>query len=218
MRTVAERTADEKRKRSKTHAERQTRQETQTPHRPDRLLPAAGRHCHPGHSEPEVLRDRPAGDGPLQRPLLDQLRRPGALARELRTANTGRPLPTAVDHAPSGLAWAERAGELVAWTVPHLVNRQDVHGGYRSAWQVGKQITGKDGQTQTLGLITTRTNLTLKKLVWHFRVGRRQDIIGLHAIGPDNTCKWGGWDFDCKQGDVRTRRRNYRRATELYNP
>jgi hypothetical protein len=98
---------------------------------------------------------------------------------------------------------------LVPWVVCHLVNREDRHGGYNSIAQV------RAGYVK--GLLATRGRLTLKRLVWHFRVARRADIIGLHAIAPDNTCKWAAWDFDNKEKDEDTRRRNYRAAKRLYH-
>ena len=93
--------------------------------------------------------------------------------------------------SPEGEAWRKQAGELVAWTERHLVNRTDIYGCYMTD---GSQFTAKDG-------------LTPKILAKHFRPITAADIIGLHTTaaeqvdGPSgpvvsSTCRWTTNDID----------------------
>ncbi len=77
-------------------------------------------------------------------------------------------------------AWAERAGELAAWSLARLANRTDAWGCYTAAG----------------GQATARGSLTLARLARHFRAAGRADLLGLHTAGPDNLSLGGALDID----------------------
>jgi hypothetical protein len=96
-----------------------------------------------------------------------------------------------------GAAWAARADELALWTQDRLVNRTDARGAYRPDHEIGRVITLPDGTPYTLGAQkTVREQLTLARLVRHYRAKNRADQVGLHAASAQNTAKWGALDID----------------------
>jgi hypothetical protein len=93
--------------------------------------------------------------------------------------------------------WAARAPELAAWTLERLANRLDAWGEYRPEGEIGKRVTLRDGTPWTLGAQKTRKGeLTLTRVVRHFRARGRADIIGLHTADADNQSKGGAHDID----------------------
>jgi hypothetical protein len=120
---------------------------------------------------------------------------------------TGPP-PGADNKPPSGFeylgaAWHRHAEELADFFWP-LANRTDVWGGYRPPAERGKEYKKPDGGTGKLGAPTTRparrlrgtVRLTRDHVVRHFRATAPEHIVGLHAVSPDNTSRWGGVDID----------------------
>jgi hypothetical protein len=93
------------------------------------------------------------------------------------------------------LPWTQRADELTAWVMRHLVNRVDAWGGY---WR--KHV---DGVEKTLP--TTRPHphnrgkiiLTERIIANHFTATQTRAVIGLHSTSPENTSRWGAVDVDC---------------------
>jgi len=121
----------------------------------------------------------------------------GAMPPPPNAVYPGEPL------APPVGAWACRAEELADFFWP-LVNRTDVRGGYRPLAERGKEYKKPDGRTGKLGAPTTRPArrlrgtvlLTRDHVVRHFRATAPEHIVGLHAVSPDNTSRWGGVDID----------------------
>lgn len=85
-------------------------------------------------------------------------------------------------------AWALRAPELGDWADRSLVNRRDVHGGQRV------EVDGEIRRT------THHRPLTLGRLDRHFAAETTEDVIGLHATAPDETCRWVAVDIDNHPG------------------
>jgi hypothetical protein len=97
----------------------------------------------------------------------------------------------------SAEAWGKCTPALVEWVFARLVNRRDAWGTYRLDEEIGREYTRPDGTTGRLGAQkTVRGQLTLARLVRHFRPRGRADIIGLHSASADNLAKWGALDID----------------------
>jgi hypothetical protein len=97
----------------------------------------------------------------------------------------------------SVLAWHERAAELARWSWQHFVNRTDLWGAYSSVERRGKEYSRTDGSTaKAPSNYTKYGELTIARLIRHFQGMRAEHVLGLHTTGPDNTCKWGGYDID----------------------
>jgi hypothetical protein len=78
--------------------------------------------------------------------------------------------PAAPSQSEMGEIWAARADELVAWTLKHLVVRDDICGQY---------IRGADG---AVSQITVRDVDDLpERLHSHYRAKGTDDIVGLHT-------------------------------------
>jgi hypothetical protein len=117
-------------------------------------------------------------------------------------AKSGRP---ATVYSP--VAWAGPEDEWAVWTYKRLVNRTDARGGYRSVRQ----------QRRGLGRTTTRKSpLTRDHLRRHFAARGPGDVIGVHAIAPDNTCRWLAVEVD-RHDDKDDPAANLRAVIAWYN-
>jgi hypothetical protein len=83
-------------------------------------------------------------------------------------------------------AWQARSAELAQWAGRLLVNRHDAWGSYLPVEQRGDRNTAR----------TAHGELTVEILEQHFAGADVGDLVGLHAIAPDNTCRWVAIDID----------------------
>lgn len=86
-------------------------------------------------------------------------------------------------------AWSTYANRLAKWTEDHLVNRTDAHGRYR--------LRDRDGSKS----FTDKQLLTIEMLAAHYRGRRRDDLVGLHSIAKNETCKYLALDVDQHDDD-----------------
>ncbi len=91
-------------------------------------------------------------------------------------------------------AWQREANKLAQWAEERLVNRTDVYGRYlpMRLREPGKSnnYTAPNEEDRRDGA------LDMYKLVQHFRGADHSQLIGLHAISRQNTCKWFLIDID----------------------
>jgi hypothetical protein len=92
-------------------------------------------------------------------------------------------------------AWPIRAPELAAHAMTVLVNRIDVHGGYRP---MHLREPGPIGNIWTKPAIKDRGKkfLTEEIMTRHFAGRDVGDLIGLHSTSAENTSRWGAIDVD----------------------
>jgi hypothetical protein len=93
--------------------------------------------------------------------------------------------------------WRERAKELAAWVMRHMVNRTDVWGRY-----VRKR--GSDGhQALTVPFKEERGKSFLDEssLEKHFKVRTGNGVLGLHSASPDQSSRWLAFDIDLHDAD-----------------
>jgi hypothetical protein len=93
--------------------------------------------------------------------------------------------------------WRERAGELAAWTMTHLVNRTDVWGRYLPK----KHRTNAEGVRNNAITAPFREErgkvfLGESSLEKHFKARSVGGVLGLHAASADNTSRWLAIDID----------------------
>lgn len=95
--------------------------------------------------------------------------------------------------------WQARASELADWAFTRCVNRIDVWGGYRLAQHRvdGEQNAFTKPAVKDRGAKFLNRNVLIK----HFKCAKEGDVVGLHAIGPENTCLWGAIEFDRHSDD-----------------
>lgn len=110
-------------------------------------------------------------------------------------------------------AWAHEAAPLTDWA-SRLVNRTDVWISYlplstRSAKQ--KCITVPADGERREGALTRPVG------VCHFTGADQGHLIGLHAISPQNTCRWIVIDIDRHDGDQADAEQNLRAAIHWQN-
>src|SRR5687768_14914575 len=105
-------------------------------------------------------------------------------------------------------AWREHAEQLADFTDAHLVNRRDVWGGYLPP-RYRKSKQRADGRTYTEKTVTKprvadrgKRTLTRDVLVRHYRGEDPGDVVGLHAVGAENTSRFLSLDIDKHEGDV----------------
>lgn len=103
-------------------------------------------------------------------------------------------------------AWNRRADALAGWTMANLVNRVDVWGAYLPE-RLRETKARADGttfidKTRTAPAVKHRGRVTLTEAIVaaHYR-GEDGCLIGLHATGQDNRCRWGAIDVDRHEGD-----------------
>jgi hypothetical protein len=91
-------------------------------------------------------------------------------------------------------AWGNDARRLAQWVKQRLVNRTDVYGRYLRA---GSREPGKSNN-YTAPRRDERVDgvLNVDIVERHFRGEDVGNLIGLHAIGKDNTCRWMVLDID----------------------
>lgn len=126
--------------------------------------------------------------------------------RTTTTQNTGSQVaPT------TGSAWYAQAEALARWVMARMVNRNDRCG--------GSYVDGQDRKVKR----TTRPSkgpqsgyVSHRLLVAHFRATKTEDVIGLHALGPDSHGRWLGIDIDAHEGEAVDPEANLRFALDLY--
>jgi hypothetical protein len=89
--------------------------------------------------------------------------------------------------------WHDRSSELAAWAILNLVKRDDVWGGY-----LPEALRTEDQKTLTKPAKADRgkKRLCQKFIEAHFNDRDGGDVIGFHAIGADERCRWIGIDID----------------------
>lgn len=95
--------------------------------------------------------------------------------------------------------WATAAEELADWVQRHLVNRTDVYGAYLP---LSRRESGRSNNYTAPAKDVHRLDgaLSEETILRHFWGADHGDLIGLHAIGQDNLCRWFVVDID-KHGD-----------------
>ncbi len=91
--------------------------------------------------------------------------------------------------------WEENAERLAAWGLKHLVNRFDVWGQYT----LKSDALGKSVSAVTLPIASLRGKgdmVTHDKLTRHFKGKKPNDLIGLHCVSAEATCRWFAVDLD----------------------
>jgi hypothetical protein len=88
--------------------------------------------------------------------------------------------------AAERIAWAANASALALWADSRLVNQRDRYGNYLAPEQ----------RTNKKKAVTRQLKLTREALANHFRGESAGDLLGLHAIACDNTCRWVAVDID----------------------
>jgi hypothetical protein len=102
--------------------------------------------------------------------------------------------------------WADGAQDLATWTMANLVNRTDRCGEYDDE---GPKNFPKNGPRAGY--------LDHARLVRHFRASDRYSVVGVHALGPDSSGRWGGWDFDCHDGTAADPVANEKYAVRIHD-
>ncbi len=91
--------------------------------------------------------------------------------------------------------WEENAERLATWGLKHLVNRFDVWGQYT----LKSDALGKSVSAVTLPVANLRGKgdmVTHDKLTRHFKGKKPNDLIGLHCVSEEETCRWFAVDLD----------------------
>src|SRR5579863_9774857 len=93
--------------------------------------------------------------------------------------------------------WRDRATELAAWVMTHLVNRTDVWGRYvrRKGDDETRVITApfRDERGKVF--------LDVDSLRKHFRTQKPSGQLGLHSASRDRTSRWLAIDIDLHDPD-----------------
>jgi putative DNA primase/helicase len=94
-----------------------------------------------------------------------------------------------------GNAWQQKAVRLAQWTQERLVNRTDVYGSYLP---LGSRVAGRSNNyTAPANKDFRRPGiLTAEIIEEHFRGYDQGQLIGLHAISAESTCRWFLIDID----------------------
>ena len=93
------------------------------------------------------------------------------------------------------MQWWRHAQNLSIWASENLINRFDISGGH---YREGKSVKR----------FTNKTPLTTQRIVQHFQAENTEDVIGVHCISPQNTCKWVAVDLDNHDGSPETNTQN----------
>jgi hypothetical protein len=98
-----------------------------------------------------------------------------------------------------GEEWRERATELAAWTMRHMVNRTDVWGRYVSK-EYREQSTN---QAITAPFRDERGKVFLNEasLEKHFKTQLVSGVLGLHSASSDLSSRWLAIDIDLHDAD-----------------
>jgi|GEM_PF-2428521 len=92
-------------------------------------------------------------------------------------------------------AWSDAAGELSAWTMARMVNRDDRAGGYFRE-QSRVRVAMRAIKTITIPASATEGFVTLDRVEGHFLATRPEHVLGFHALGIDSSGKWAALDID----------------------
>ena len=120
----------------------------------------------------------------------------------LSSAKLAKPANGSPRGGGAAKAWEDWSVPLAEWVDEHLVNRRDCRGGY---YEKGGNVfltTAKDGDVLSLvtatGTAPDAGPLTLDVIARHFQAKAIDDVIGLHAIEPGETCfsRWVALDLD----------------------
>ena len=105
-------------------------------------------------------------------------------------------LPATRNLGAEAEGWAKHATALATFYRARLVNRCDVWGGYRPL-----PMRAERGAVWTAPPVRYRGAriLTAETLARHFRGASVSDVIGLHVIAADDTCRWGAFDIDAHE-------------------
>lgn len=123
----------------------------------------------------------------------------------------------ATNDASISAGWHKHRQALADWAMKYVVNRTDVCGAYTSLEARGQP---KGDGTLLPNLYTSKNELTLERLIWHFSKGARpQDVIGVHTIGINDDCKVASLDIDAhaSEVDADAAERNLRFAMQLFH-
>lgn len=91
-------------------------------------------------------------------------------------------------------AWRRRSRQLAAWTFARLVNRTDVWGAYVAPEH--RESVGKRTWTAPPAKKRGQVKLHPVRLMAHFAAQDLGHVMGLHAVSPAGTCRWGAIDID----------------------
>lgn len=97
---------------------------------------------------------------------------------------------------------------LALWTWRHLVNRTDAYVRYRA---LHRRFDGRKMWT------VRSTPLDVATLKRHFIGHKVEDVVALHAISRENTCRWVAVDLDCHADDPALASKNCAYAVVLAN-
>ena len=98
----------------------------------------------------------------------------------------------------TGNAWQREAARLAQWTQERLVNRTDVYGSYIP---LSRRTLGKSNNyTAPAKELRVPGSLTVEIIEEHYRGYDHGNLIGLHAISSECTCRWFLVDID-QHGD-----------------
>jgi hypothetical protein len=99
--------------------------------------------------------------------------------------------------------WRERADELAAWTLSHLVNRTDVWGRYVTSRKRDEEENVSPDDARRLHAITApfrdergKVFLDRDSLAKHFKARKAGGILGVHSTGSDLSSRWLAIDID----------------------
>lgn len=91
--------------------------------------------------------------------------------------------------------WEDGSDDLANWALQNIVNRFDVWGQYT----VKNDALGKSIGVVTLPVKELRGKgdmVSFDKLKRHFRGRKPSDLIGLHSVSKEKTCRWFAIDLD----------------------
>ena len=111
---------------------------------------------------------------------------------------------------PIATEWSAHRTALAQWCLKWMVNRTDASGAYTPVTVRG--TPGSDGSPIPVSF-TDKRELTLQRLQAHFSAwAKPEDVIGVHTIGLDDTCKCVSLDIDAhsSEDDAQTAERNLR--------
>ncbi len=113
--------------------------------------------------------------------------------KKSRRARSVAPSDSARSWANRTAPWQGNAKPLAEWTIKHLVNRTDVWGAYLP---LDRRLGGRKATTKPSRATREIVLLTTQVLQTHFECQNVGDVVGLHSISVDGTCRWIAWDID----------------------
>jgi len=99
--------------------------------------------------------------------------------------------------------WRERAKELAAWAMAHMVNRTDVWGRYLAKKYRRVSPGGRENHAITAPFKDERGKVFLQEssLEKHFKAKHGGQVLGLHCTAADRSCRWLAIDVDLHEED-----------------